>query len=55
VVDILIITCSELILIDLGSKEVKLKMRTQELMATGKFTEGVVLYYQDGHSEEDQD
>jgi hypothetical protein len=51
VVDILIITCSELILIDLESKEVRLKLRTEQLMATGKFTEGVVLYYQDGSSE----
>jgi hypothetical protein len=30
---------------------VSLKLRIEELLATGKFTEGVVLYYQDGESE----
>lgn len=48
IIDILIVTCSELILIDLETKEVKLKLKMEELLATGKFTEGVVLYYQSG-------
>ena len=35
--ELLIVTCSELLLIDLNDKEVVLKLRMDELLATGKF------------------
>ena len=44
-VELLIVTCSELILIDLNEKEIVVKLKMEKLMATGKFLEGVVLYF----------
>ena len=54
-VELLIVTCSELILIDLNDKDIVLKLRMEKLLATGKFLEGVVLYFQDEREDDSQD
>ena len=43
------------LLIDIKNKEILLKLKIEKLLATGKFLEGVVLYFQDGSGENSQD
>lgn len=53
--ELLIITCSQLILIDLHNKSLLMKLKMSRLVATAKFLEGVVVYFWDGKGEESQD
>jgi hypothetical protein len=48
------VTCSELILIDLSDKDIIIKLRMDRMLATGKFLEGVVLYFE-GENDDSQD
>lgn len=42
-------------MIDLHEKEIVLKLKMERLMATGKFLEGVVLYFHSDDADDSQD
>lgn len=49
-----LITCDSLYLLNIQSDKLELEIKNDKMIATGKFLEGVVLYYEDGTGEQEE-
>ena len=47
------ITCENLYLLNIETERLIMRIKNSRMIATGKFLEGVVLYYDDGRGEQE--